>query len=229
MVTRNLLVKQAGTKPPEMERVRASTLYFNRMSSYFVEKDMEEIRTAYAFSKYGHKTQTRNDGSRYFDHPKAVSLIIFDDFQIRFDWRVIVIALLHDIPEDQHMITERRIDINFKKLVAYGIKFVTKDEHSRSIFFERLRACGMWRPMIVKLADRIHNLRTLDTSEDEEDKPKILANKKRQVKETREEYFSLCDAAEKATPKKFRHAIAYARKELDRLCTMYEGEFTRVE
>lgn len=199
-----------------METVRASTAYFNRMSSYFVEKDMEEIRTAYAFSKYGHKTQERDDGTRYFDHPKAVSLIIFDDFRIRFDWRVIVIALLHDIPEDQYMITERRIDINFKKLVAYGIKFVTKDEHSKPIFFERLKECGMWRPMIVKLADRIHNLRTLENS--------TLEKKRKQIKETREEYFAICDAAEKKVPKNFRYAVTYAREELERLCTLYEAE-----
>lgn len=208
----------ATTHQP-MEKMRGSEVFFNRMSPFFVEKDMEEIRTAYMFSKYGHREQTRDDGSRYFDHPKAVALVIFDDFEIRFDWRIIVIALLHDIREDQHILTERRIDINFKKTVAYGLKFVTKDEHSKPIFFERLKSCRMWRPMIAKLADRIHNLRTLDDCSPEK--------RKRQVEETRDEYFSLCDAAERVTPKKFRHAIAYARKELDRLCSLHEERIAK--
>ncbi len=197
-----------------MELERESVKYFKRLAPYFTERDLEEIRTAYAFSKYGHKNQLRDNGERYFDHPKAVSLIIFDDFNIKYDWRALVIALLHDIVEDQYLLTERRIWINFKDQVTQGVKFVSKDENSKSIFFPRLFGCGQWRPMIVKLADRIHNMRTLGNCTQEK--------KLKQVKETREYYFKLCDITEKTIPKNYRHAVTYARKELDRLCKLYE-------
>ena len=72
-----------------MEHQRESEIYFHHVGPYLIERDLEEVRTAYAFSKYGHRNQVRDDGSRYFDHPKAVSLVIFDDFGIRFDWRVL--------------------------------------------------------------------------------------------------------------------------------------------
>ncbi len=197
-----------------MEQARESVIYINKLSPYFPERDLEEIRTAYAFSKYGHRNQTRDDGSRYFDHPKAVSLIIFDDFEIRFDWKVLVIALLHDISEDQYLLTERRIWINFKTVVVQGVKFGSKDEHSKDVFFPRLFACNQWRPMIVKLADRIHNMRTLGVCAPQK--------QRKQVEETKKYYFKLCDVAEKRIPKQYRHSITYARKELTRLCELYE-------
>lgn len=193
-----------------MEQQRESVLYLKKLSPYFTERDIEEIQTAYAFSKYGHRNQTRDTGGRYFDHPKAVSLIIFDDFSIKFDWKVLVIALLHDIVEDQYLLTERRIWINFKNEVTQGVKFVSKDENSKKIFFPRLFSCNQWRPMIVKLADRIHNMRTLDDCTAEK--------KKKQVEETRMYYFELCEIAEKTVPKKYKHAAIYARTELIRLC-----------
>lgn len=197
-----------------MEHTRESVKYLKRLSPYFTERDIEEIKTAYTFSKYGHIKQTRENGEPFFNHPKAVSFIIFDDFDIKFDWRVIAIALLHDIVEDQHILTERRIWINFKDQVTQGVKFISKDENSRGIFFFRLFSCNQWRPMIVKLADRIHNLRTLAECS--------VEKQQKQVKETREFYFQLCDIAEKTVPKKYRHAVVYARKELDRLCKKYE-------
>ncbi len=199
----------------DMEKERESVLYLKKLAPYFAERDLEEIKTGYAFSKYGHRNQTRDGGERYFDHPKAVSLIIFDDFDIKFDWKVIVIALLHDIVEDQYLLTERRIWINFKNIVAQGVKFVSKDEESKEVFFPRLFACNQWRPMVVKLADRIHNMRTLDNCTKEK--------QKKQVEETRTYYFQLCDIAERTVPKQYRHAIVYARTELHRLCEQYGG------
>lgn len=197
-----------------VENPRQSARYFSTLAPYFKETDMEEIRTAYAFSKYGHRNQTRDDGGRYFDHPKAVSLVVFKDFGIKFDWRVIVIALLHDIVEDQFLLTERRIEINFKRTVAEGVKFMTKDAESKTVYFERLFACHQWRPMVGKLADRIHNLRTLETCPPEK--------KRKQIKETRENFFMLCNVTEKHIPLQYKKAVTYARQELQRLCDMHE-------
>jgi (p)ppGpp synthase/HD superfamily hydrolase len=197
-----------------MEHEREQVFYLNKLSPYFTERDREEIATAYEFSKYGHINQRRDNGEPYFNHPKEVSLIIFNDLGIKFDWRVIVIALLHDIVEDQHILTERRIWINFKDQVTQGVKFVSKTKKEKDIFYPRLFTCAQWRPMLVKIADRIHNMRTLGNC--------TLEKQEFQVKETREFYFELCDIAEKTIPKKYRNAVVYARKELDRLCKKYE-------
>lgn len=198
-----------------MENQRGSILYLKKLSPYFTERDLEEIQTAYAFSKYGHRNQFRDDGGRYFDHPKEVSLIIFNDFDIKFDWKVIVIALLHDIVEDQFLLTERRIWINFKNEVTQGVKFVSKnDKESKDVFFSRLFSCNKWRPMVVKIADRIHNLRSLHKCE--------ISKQIRQVEETRAFYFKLCDLAETKIPKNWKSSIVYARTELDKLCKLYE-------
>jgi guanosine-3',5'-bis(diphosphate) 3'-pyrophosphohydrolase len=206
--------------PASVETLRESEKYFKQLSPYFQEIDMEEIRTGYAFSKYGHRNQERRTGERYFDHPKAVSLIIFNEFEIRFDWRVMVIALLHDIIEDQYLLTERRIKINFGKLVAEGVKFMSKDEDSRPIFYERLFTCFQWRPVIGKLADRIHNLRTLGESSP--------ATKRKQVEETEKYFFKLCDVALKISPTRHKKAIAYARTELNKLCEIHKPAYTHL-
>ena len=192
----------------------ASEVYFNHISPWFTETDMEEIRAAYSFSEWGHQNQIRDDGSAYFEHPKAVSLILFDDWNIKRDWRIIVAALIHDIREDhERFLTERRVQINFQKSTAMTVKFVSKDEHSKTIFMHRLKNCGDWRAILLKLADRTHNMRTLDNCE---------RNKQiRQVKETREHFFELCNIVEKNAPKKYRHALTLARAELKMLCDKY--------
>lgn len=197
-----------------MENDKEKNLYLNKIFPYFAVREREEIATAYDFSKYGHVNQKRDDGTPYVNHPREVALIIVRDFNIKFDWHVIVIALLHDIVEDQNILTERRIWINFKDQVTQGVKFVSKDDTSRSVFFPRLFDCNQWRPMVVKLADRIHNLRTLEKC--------TLEKQIFQVEETREYYFKLCDIAEKTIPKRYRPAITYAREELSKLCVCYE-------
>ena len=204
---------------PKQKLISAATTlvaetYFNHLSPWFTETDMEEIHAAYSFSEWGHQNQLRDDGTPYFEHPKAVSLIIFDVLNVKRDWRIVVAALIHDIREDQgRFLTERRIQINFQKSTAMTIKFVSKDEHSKEIFMPRLKNCDDWRAILLKLADRIHNMRTLNKCTREK--------QARQVEETREHFFELCDVLDKIIPKKYRHAVNIARTELKMLCDKY--------
>lgn len=192
-------------RPPGREQ------YFELLSPYFLETDLEEIQTAYAFSKHGHAKQVRASGERYFDHPKAVSLIIFQEFGI-LDRKSIVAALLHDIMEDSFILTEKRIVLNFGKETAFVVKLLTKDDED--LYYMRLKQCVVWRAILVKIADRIHNMRTLGA------RPK--EKQLEQVKETHEHFFDLCDALERIIPKKWKTTVHKMRSELRELCRKYE-------
>ena len=195
-------------------------LYFDSLSPWFLETDMEEIEAAYVFSEYGHQNQLRDDGTPYFEHPKAVSRIIFFDWDVKGDWHVIGGALIHDVQEDQRrLLSERRLIINFGKTFAMTVKLVSKDINSVKVFMVRLKSSGDWRAVLIKIADRVHNMRTLDNCK--------LQKQKEQLKETRLHFFELCDILEKIIPKDYSHAVDRARKELDRLCTIYEKKFAK--
>ena len=79
--------------------------YFNLLRPHFLEIDLETIKAAYEFSKSGHVKQTRESGERYFDHPKAVALILFQELKV-LDCEVIRAALLHDVREDSYILSE---------------------------------------------------------------------------------------------------------------------------
>mgnify|MGYP003526018890 FL=1 len=193
-----------------MQRPPSREVYFCLLRPHFLDDGLEKIQAAYEFSKYGHYKQKRDSGVRYFDHPKAVSLIVFQEWRV-FNWRCMVGALLHDIREDSFILSEKRIRINFGKKSAYDVKLLTKEDAE---YFSRLLKSGNWRAMLIKIADRIHNLRTLECRPREK--------QKEQVEETRAHFFDLCDALEEVIPRKYRHVIPMARSELRTLCKKYD-------
>ncbi len=191
-------------RPPSKE------VYFSLLRPYFLEDELEKIQAAYEFSKYGHYKQVRDSGVRYFDHPKAVSLIIFQEWKI-FDWRCLVGALLHDIREDSFILSEKRIRINFGKNSATEVKLLT---HEDDEYFLRLMRTRKWRAKLIKLADRLHNMRTLEH--------RSRKKQQEQVEETRAYFFDLCDSLEKVIPKKYKYVVSLAKNELRTLCKKYE-------
>lgn len=136
--------------------------FFAKVYELFNEDEVEGIGAAYEFSKAGHYKQERDDGSRYFDHPKTVAWILMTEFGIT-DWEIIVDALLHDMKEDTYLLTHQRLIINFGINVAHDVEALTKrpeEKNDISHYIARVKARG-FRTIIVKLADRLHNLRTL--------------------------------------------------------------------
>lgn len=190
---------------------------FREIRPYFTSGELSKLECAYNLSKLGHGYkggQERDDGSRYFEHPKLVMMIIFNVFLIKTDLKSLIAALLHDLREDIYLIIERMIRILFGKIVNKVVMFVTKDENSKPIFFARLLCCNNWRAIAIKLADRIHNMSTLGNCTKEK--------QRKQVKETEEYYFKLCDYLETIIPKRFSFVPEIARKELRRLCDLYK-------
>ena len=137
-------------------------LFFAPLEVGLPPDDLEKIRFAYVASKYGHAKQKRDDGTRYFDHPKSCAWIYIDELEGR-DPRVIIVLLLHDISEDQYLLSPYRISLNFGEDIALDVHALTKLPEGKETTPEYLArivergACAI----LSKLCDRLHNVRTL--------------------------------------------------------------------
>ena len=72
----------------------------------------ELVMDAYRLSKYGHRGQKRDDGTRYFEHPRRVAKILL--LWGIYDHEMLIAALLHDIKEDSHILTWKKIRRDFE-------------------------------------------------------------------------------------------------------------------
>lgn len=121
------------------------------------------IETAYELAKEAHKDQTRKSGLPYILHPLAVALIVVTEMRQK-DAAIICAALLHDVVED----TEYSIwDIRdrFGDDVAFLVAAVTKPNKEQVDNFKHILSSlhGDVRVLILKLSDRLHNMRTLES------------------------------------------------------------------
>lgn len=139
-------------------------LFFAPLEYDLDPNEMERIHFAYMASKYGHANQVRDGGERYFDHPKAAAWIYISELGGR-DPRIIIDLLLHDISEDQYLLSAFRLRLNFGNDVARDVRALTKLPKKKETTVEylgRVIAQGPWT-ILAKLCDRLHNLRTLGT------------------------------------------------------------------
>ena len=169
--------------------------FLDRISPQLSLDDLEQVQAAYAFSKGAHRGQLRDDGStRYFEHCKSVAWICIQDASIDNDWQTIVIALLHDSREDSFMLSSRRIELNFGRVVRQCVDDLTRREHeSHEDYLNRLLRPGVdWRALTVKLADRLQNVRTLGSLTPEK--------RERQLRETDALYLAQLDRFLDLTP-----------------------------
>jgi len=150
-----------------------------RVKSYDPDADEALINRAYVFSVAKHGTQKRASGDPYFSHPIEVAGILTDLF---LDDRTIVTALLHDTIEDT-LTTTAEIERLFGADVARLVDGVTKlskieaqSENQRAAENLRKFLLAMSddiRVLLVKLADRLHNMRTLHYIKKEEKRRRI--------------------------------------------------------
>jgi GTP pyrophosphokinase len=123
--------------------------------------------------------QTRDDGTRYFDHPKAAAWIYIDEFNGR-DAELIIDILLHDLSEDAYLLSTYRIALNFGEARALDVRALTKlpkGKETTEEYLGRVVVRGT-RTIMAKLCDRLHNLRTLGSTS--------LEKRKRTIEETRQ-------------------------------------------
>ncbi len=138
-----------------------------KVRGYNPDADLELLRRAYVFSTFEHKGQVRHSGEPYMVHPLEVADFLAD---LRLDVVTIAAGLLHDVVEDT-LTTIDRIEELFGAEVAHVVEGVTKistipfsssEERQAENFRKMLLAMvDDIRVILVKLADRLHNMRTL--------------------------------------------------------------------
>ncbi len=152
----------------------------SKVCEYLPDADLEMITKAYHFCKKCHEGQYRNSGEEYYIHPVNVAMILTD---LNMDDTTIIAALLHDVLEDT--------DITYETLVAeFGeevanlvdgvtklkkLKYKSKQENQAENLRKMVLAMARdIRVVIIKLADRLHNMRTLEYMTEEKKKEKAI-------------------------------------------------------
>jgi GTP pyrophosphokinase len=146
--------------------IRFETL-LEKVRAYSPESDLELLRRAYVFSALEHKGQVRHSGEPYLVHPLEVADSLAD---MKLDVVAVAAGLLHDVVEDT-LTTPERIAELFGPEIAHVVEGVTKigaipfsssEERQAENFRKMLLAMvDDIRVILVKLADRLHNMRTL--------------------------------------------------------------------
>ncbi len=178
----------------------------SRVQSYNPNADVELVRRAYAFSEKAHAGQTRRSGEPYLQHPLAVAGVLTT---LRSDVTAVAAGLLHDTLEDT-LATPDQLEKEFGKDVVHLVDGVTKIgkiqfrnyEEKQAENFRKmvLSMADDIRVVLIKLADRLHNMRTLDH---------LAEARRRQIaQETVEIYAPLAN----------RLGIGWMKNELEDLC-----------
>ena len=178
-----------------------------KIKSYDPNIEEKILNRAYVFAMRAHGSQLRASGDPYFSHPVEVAGILAD---MRFDLNTIITALLHDVVEDTNY---KLLDIKkvFGKEISILVDGVTKlsklegrsDKFNQAENFRKLLLATSddIRVLLVKLADRLHNMRTIDFIKDKDKRNRI-------AKETLEIYAPIAE----------RMGMQEIRAELAELC-----------
>ena len=155
------LSQQSSSNPALNNLLKKSNAYLNK-------KQINLIKDAYIFSNESHKGQLRKSGEPYINHPLSVASILAE---MKMDAVSIAAAILHDVVEDTHVST-KDIQDSFGDEIAKlvdgvskidNIEFLSRDEAQAENFSKMMLAMtDDLRVILVKLADRLHNMRTLD-------------------------------------------------------------------
>ena len=169
----------AAANGDSLARVLRQYELVERVRSYDPDADEDLINRAYVYSVQKHGSQKRASGDPYFSHPIEVAGLMTD---LKLDQHTIVTALLHDTVEDT-LTTVEDIEKSFGSDVARLVDGVTKlsrieaqtdDERAAENLRKFLLAMSDdIRVLLVKLADRLHNMRTLHFIEKEEKRRRI--------------------------------------------------------
>lgn len=141
----------------------------DKVKKYNQGSDSDLLKKAYLFSAYAHEGQLRRSGEPYLVHPIEVMNILAD---FKADDVALVSGLLHDVIEDNYSISLNDVENKFGKDVAHIVGGVTKISQLQDSSREKMEIANLrklivatlddLRVIIVKLADRLHNMRTLE-------------------------------------------------------------------
>jgi GTP pyrophosphokinase len=139
----------------------------DQVASYYKEADLALIEKAYIFSAKVHQGQVRLSGEPYLNHPLSVAKILSD---LKLDEYSIATGLLHDTVEDTYATLEEIADLFGKEIASLvdgvtkisRISFASYEDQQAENFRKMLLAMSKdIRVILIKLADRTHNMRTL--------------------------------------------------------------------
>lgn len=160
----------APAKAPRTSRARMMRQYdlVDRVRSYNPNTDEDLLNRAYVYAMVAHGEQTRASGDPYFTHPLEVAAILTD---LKLDDATIVAALLHDTIEDTEA-TRTEIDKLFGAEIGALVEGLTKLKRLELVSREAKQAENLRklllaiaddvRVLLIKLADRLHNMRTME-------------------------------------------------------------------
>ena len=163
--------KQAGSLTKRLSSTapaKPAHALCDALKGYLSDDAIDEVYRAYLFGAQAHAGQLRRSGEPYIHHPVAVAEILTD---LKLDSRSIVAAILHDVVEDTPTAIDE-IEKEFGQEVALLVDGVSKigqiefesKEHAEAENFRKmlLAMSKDIRVILIKLADRLHNMRTLD-------------------------------------------------------------------
>lgn len=160
--------KRAAAKPPTSDAAAASFAALTHKLDYLDAADIKRVREAYRFADEAHLGQFRASGEPYITHPIAVAGLCAE---WKLDAQAIMAALMHDAMEDCG-ITKIELIERFGAPVADlvdgltkldKLQFSTREESQAESFRKMLLAMARdVRVILIKLADRLHNMRTMD-------------------------------------------------------------------
>ncbi len=187
-----------------------------------LDQDLQLLRLAYDLSKYAHSLDTpprKSTGEPYYMHPMEVARILLEEVPF-MDEQLIFIAFLHDVLEDTGLLSVHHLHLVFGRDVAQAVKVLSKNdfeeqvrqqfitrEEADSLYFGRIAMADTWRATVVKLADRLHNLRTTDGLR--------ASSKRRLVATTEQHVLPLVRVAVKQAPKLKRPRVRQLGKLLE--------------
>lgn len=156
-----------------------------RLQRYNKTADLDLLRKAFDVSMKAHQDQFRKSGEPYFEHPLEVAKILIG---LRMDYQTVIGGLLHDVVEDTDVslnYVEEEFGSDIKQLVdgvtkISGLKLL-EFEHQQSENFRKMMLSMVRdiRVIMIKFADRLHNMRTLGSLKDE--KRRRIAQETKQV------------------------------------------------
>ena len=148
--------------------LKLPTNFYKKAKKYLSNDDIKKVQKAYSVAFYAHKGQERRDGSKYITHPLAVANILLD---LKMDPDSICAAFMHDVLEDSD-VSKQNLKELFGNDVAEIVDGVSKlgklditsrlDSDANNLQKMMLAMSKDARVILVKICDRLHNMRTIE-------------------------------------------------------------------
>lgn len=192
--------------------------FFNRLS-FLPFEDRLDIELAYALCKYWFRAKQRKEKDdkgqpvRYFEHLRRATLILIDELKI-VEPAMIITLICHDALEDtlDTDLAAAQIEKRFGGEVIKMVKLLSKVPEEG--YLDRLVAFGGWKCLMLKACDRLDNLRSL--------KAGSIDFQHKQIKETKEKYYSLFDYMVDVAPETHKAQVRYLRDQIKSIADNFE-------